>query len=329
MSWNTGPALPETMRAIELTGYGGPEVLRLTTDRPLPPMAPHNEAMVEVHAAGLNPFSAKLRRGVLARMFPLALPHILGIDVAGVVVSAGFDVSQFAVGDKVWGLIDALRPGSYAEYVAAPAFLLRPMPTNLSFAEAAAVPTAGCTAWHGLVNLAEVQPGQRVLVQAGSGGVGAFAIQIAKARGAWVAATTSTPNVDFVRGLGADLVIDYTTTDFVEAAPDCDVVLDVIGGEVGQRSYHALKPGGTLLVVLRGDQTEMANRVANQERYGVTTHVVAFSARPDILDTMKPLFEDGTLRVPLTRTWALEDAAAAHTVLDSGRTVGKMALAVR
>ena len=236
-------------------------------------------------------------------------------------------MSEFEIGDRVWGLVDAMRPGTYAEYVAAPSFLIRNMPANLSFEQAAAVPTAACTAWYGLKTLAGVRAGQRVLVQAGSGGVGSFAIQIAKHFGAWVATTASAANADFVRGLGADEVIDYATDDFTRLQ-DIDIVFDVLGGEVGQRSYQVLKPGGTMLVVLRGDQTEMQNRDANMAKYGVTTKIVAFSAQPEILDAMRPLFESGALKVPLEHVYPLDEIAAAHAALDAGHARGKTALRI-
>jgi len=324
MSWNEGPALPATMRAALLTGYGGPEMLHVG-EAALPAFAPHNEVLVKVAAAGLNPFEAKLRRGWLAMMFPFEFPKILGGDVAGTIVAKGFDVSEFDIGDRVWGLVDAMRPGAYGEYVAAPSVLIRHMPSNLSFPEAAAVPTAACTAWYALRTLAGIKAGDRVLIQAGSGGVGSFAIQIAKHCGAWVATTASAANADFVRDLGADEVVDYVGDDFTRLT-DIDIVLDVIGGDVGQRSFKVLRPGGTMLVVLRGDQVEMAARGANEATYGVAVKIVAFSAQPEILDALRRLFETGALRVPLTETFALEDVAAAHARLDAGHARGKMAM---
>lgn len=327
MSWNTGPALPATMRAIQLTGYGAPDTLR-PADIPLPAMAPHNEVLIEVHAAGLNPFEAKLRRGWLAGLFPLPLPHVLGCDVAGTVAAKGFDVSEFEIGDRVYAMLDPLRSGAYAQYVVAPSWLVRRMPASLDFAAAAAVPTAACTAWYGLHDLAGVKAGDRVLVQAGSGGVGGFAVQIAKAAGAWVAATCSAANRDYVGSLGADQVIDYASEDFTTLR-DIDIVLDVIGGEVGQRSYRVLKPGGTLLVVLRGDEIEMANRAANMAKHGVTAKIVAFSAQPQALDELARLIDSGQIRVPLDRTWDLAEAAAAHVALDAGHARGKSVLRVR
>lgn len=322
---NEGPDLPQTMQAVLLTGYGGPENLKLA-QVPLPQMAPHNEVLIEVKAAGLNPFEAKLRRGWLQGLFQLPMPHVLGTDVAGVVVRKGFDVSELEIGDRVFGLLDPMRQGCYAGYVAAPGYLVRRMPANLDFAEAAAVPMAACTAWYGLVDMAGIGPGSRVLVQAASGGVGAFAVQIAKAHGAWVAATCSARHTDFVRDLGADLVIDYTEGDFAEKLADIDVVLNCIGGQTALDSYRVLKPGGQLLIVLRGDQQELGVRAELQAKHGVTTREVAFSAQPEILERLRALFESGRLRVALEARIPLADVARAHAAIDAGGRQGKMVL---
>ncbi|GGI83518.1 NADPH:quinone reductase [Polymorphobacter multimanifer] len=320
-------SLPETMRAARLTGYGPPEMLELA-DVPLPEIAPHNEVLIKVEAAGLNPFEAKLRRGWLAGLFPLALPHILGCDVAGTIVAKGFDVSEFEIGDRVYGLIDVMRPGAYAGFVASPSYLVRHMPANLGFAEAAAVPMAACTAWHGLINLAGLKAGQRVLIQAGAGGVGSFAIQIAKAHGAHVTTTASAASEAHVRAMGADEVFDYAAGDFRSLGRQFDVVLDVIGRETGQGCYDVIKSGGTLLVVLRGDDVEIMNREANMAKHGVTTKIVAFSAQPQILDLMRPLFESGQLRSPVGRRFKLDEIVAAHAALDAGHARGKMVLEI-
>lgn len=322
---NQGPELPQTMRAALLTGYGGPEMIK-TADVPLPSYAPHNEVLIAVKAAGLNPFEAKVRRGWLAGLFPLELPHVLGTDVAGVVVRKGFDVSELEVGDTVYGLLDPMRQGTYAGYVAAPSYLVRRSPANLSFAEAAAVPMAACTAWYGLVTMAGIGPGSRVLVQAASGGVGAFAVQIAKAHGAWVAATCSAANRAFVEGLGADLVIDYAAQSLPDAVGDCDVVLNSVGGETALECYKVLKPGGQLLIVLRGDMVELKARHAMMAQYGVTTREIAFSAQPEILDKLRPLIEAGSIKVAIEAAIGLEDVVKAHGLLDAGGRRGKLVL---
>ena len=318
----------EKMRAVVLDGYGDADRLAVR-EVARPNMMPHNEVLIEVHAAGVNPFDAKLRKGWLQMLFPLPPGHILGNDVAGVVVAKGFDVSEVEVGDRVYGLLDVMRPGAYAEYASAPAYLVRRMPANLSFEEAASVPMAACTAWYGLVDLAAVGPGKRVLVSGGGGGVGSFAIQIAKHFGAWVAATASPDKAAYVRSLGADEVIDYTSTRPCDAVRDIDIVLELIGGQTHLGCYEAMRPGGTMLVVLRGDPVEIENREAMQQKHGVTTKVVAFSARPDILDQMRPLFESGALKAPHLEVLPLEEVAEAHRRIETGRTQGKIVLKVR
>ncbi len=319
----------DTMRAIVMTGFGPAEVTLALQHEPRPKPMPHNEVLVEVHAAGVNPFETKLRRGWFATLFPVAPPHTLGQDFAGVVAAKGFDVSELEVGERVWGLLDPARPGTYAEYVAAPSYLVRRAPANLNFEQAAAVPMAACTAWHGLVNLARIAPGARVLIHAGAGGVGGFGIQIAKAHGCWVAATASTANQAYLRELGADLAIDYTAGDFTAGLSDIDVVLDAVGGETNVAAYTTMRRGGTMLVVLRGDQIEMANRERLMAEHGVTTRVVAFSAQPEILDRLRELYEAGRLAPPRIAVLPLDRAADAHAQVETGHTAGKIVLKVR
>ena len=203
------------------------------------------------------------------------------------------------------------------------------MPANLSFEQAAAVPMAGCTAWHALVTLGGIEPGKRVLVHAGAGGVGGMAIQIAKAHGCWVAATASAANQEYLRELGADQPIDYTAGDFAEQVHDIDVVLDSIGRETNLASYRTMRRGGTMLVVLRGDELEMANRARLCAQYGVTAKGVIFSARPDILDSLRDLYEADRLAPPRITVLPLADAAKAHAMSETGHTAGKLVLKVR
>jgi NADPH:quinone reductase-like Zn-dependent oxidoreductase len=201
--------MAQMMRAVALTEYGGPKVLQPASVE-VPRYAMHNEGLIDVHAAGVNPFDKKIRMGLFKQIFPRDFPLVPGCDFAGTVAEKGFDVSELEIGDKVWGMIDPIRSGTYAEKVASSSYAVRKMPENLSFEEAASVPMAAVTAWFGLVNLAGIEPGTRVLVHGGAGGVGSAAVQIAKHKGAWVATTCSTGNVDFCRSLGADEVVDYT-----------------------------------------------------------------------------------------------------------------------
>lgn len=316
------------MRAITLEGFGGPDCLRLA-DLPRPTITPHNEVLIEVHAAAVNAFDAKLRRGSLNEVFPLPDRHVLGCDVAGIVVEKGFDVSEVEVGDRVYGLLDPMRSGAYAEYAAAKSWLVRRMPDNLDFAQAAAIPMAGCTAWIGLVDLAQVKPGTRVLVTGAGGCVGNFAVQLAKLIGAWVAAWTGQSRAGSIEPVGADLVVDCPVDRLPEMLAPVDVVLDAVGGEVNLASYAALRPGGTMLVVVRRDAVELAARDRMAARHQVSAREIIFEARPDILDRLRPLFENGELRPPPVHRFQLEQASEAHRLLELGGRAGKLVLEVR
>ncbi|MEE4212012.1 MAG: NADP-dependent oxidoreductase [Parvularcula sp.] len=320
--------MTEQMKAVALNQYGGPEVLE-TMEVDVPRFAMHNEVLIDVHAAGVNPFDKKIRSGLFKQIFPRSFPLVPGCDFAGTIAAKGFDVSEFEVGDKVWGMIDPIRSGTYAEKTASSSYAVRKMPENLSFEEAASVPMGTVTAWFALKNLASVQSGQRVLVNGGAGGVGSAAIQIAKHLGAWVAATCSTKNVDFCRNLGADEVVDYTKEDIRDKLSGIDVTLDPIGGETNLRSYEVMKRGGTMLVILRMDPIEMEGSPALAKEYGIIRKEVVFSAQPEILDTLKPLYESGALKPTVTGVFPLEEAKKAHEQIDTGHTRGKLVLRVR
>jgi NADPH:quinone reductase-like Zn-dependent oxidoreductase len=316
------------MKAVILERYGDdPDLLQLA-DAPEPQVGP-NDVLVDVHAAGFNPFECKLRKGWLQRFYPFPLPHVLGNDFAGVVAAKGERVWGLEVGDKVYGMQQTMRRGSYAERMAIQADCVRRMPGNLSFLEAASIPMVYETAWMGLVDLAMTRPGQLVLVHGASGGVGSAAVLLAKAIGARVAATCSTDAVDFVRGLGADVVIDYRQQDFTRVLQNVDVVFDPIGKETNLRSYEVMRPGATMLVVLREDKLEIENRDRLCAEKGVSCRVVAFEQRADVLDYVRPLFESGALKPVVTRTLPLQAANEAHRASDAGHARGKTVLTVR
>jgi NADPH:quinone reductase-like Zn-dependent oxidoreductase len=314
--------------------YGGPEQLVATHEAPEPVARP-NDVTVDVHAASFNPFDAKMRMGFLKGFFPVELPAVLGCDFAGVVRAVGPEArTDLRVGDAVYGLQHPQRPGSYAATTVVEDRLVRALPRGLTMAQAASVPMAALTAWRGLVHFAAVPSGARVLVHGGAGGVGSAAVQIARSRGCRVAATCSRANVAFVESLGADEVIDYESEDFAARVAPVDVVFDPIGGDVNRRSYAVLKRGGTMLVVLRADPVEEQHRKRMEAEHGVRTHVVADIIRPDILDELRPLLEDGRLRPVVTAERPLEDVPRVHAecVTGLGRTGharGKTALLLR
>src|SRR6478735_9919306 len=240
------------MKAVLCEQYGGPEVLQMADDLPMPRVGP-NGVLVQVHATSVNPVDWKLRRGWLDAVRPVVFPVIWGCDLSGVVTEVGPAVTLFKPSDEVYGFKDGYVAktyrGTYAEYVVAPEKTLAKKPGNLSHLEAACIPLAALTAWQALLGQGKLKQGQRVLIHAGAGGVGVMAIQIAKAFGAFVAATASTRNQDFLRELGADLAVDYTHDKISKVRPKFDLVLDGVGESVWAESFRALKVGGRLITL--------------------------------------------------------------------------------
>ena len=235
------------MKAFVLDRHGKQRPLQ-QSDVPEPALR-DDDVLVEVHAAGVNLIDDKLRSGEFKPFMRYPMPLILGHDLAGVVVKVGAQVRQFKVGDEVYARADDFRIGSFAEFIAVKESSLAPKPKSLTMAEAASLPLVGLTAWQALVELAALKRGQSVFIQAGSGGVGTFAIQLAKHRGARVASTTSTGNIDLVKRLGADTVIDYKTQDFTDVLRDQDLVLNSQDGKTLNRSFRVLRPGGKLISI--------------------------------------------------------------------------------
>ncbi|MFJ7775593.1 NADP-dependent oxidoreductase [Streptomyces yangpuensis] len=311
------------MRAVVQHRPGGPDVLRIVeTLRPVPGPT---EILVRVHAAGVNPADWKIRsRGVFST--GARTPFTPGFDVSGVVEAVGPGVTVFRPGDEVFGMPRFPHPaGAYADYVTAPARHFAHRPRRLDHVHAAAVPLAALTAWQALVDTADVRPGQRVLVHAAAGGVGHFAVQIAKSRGAHVIGTARGANHAFLRTLGADELVDHTRQDFAETVQDVDVVLDTVGGAYWARSLRTLRPGGTLVSVLPLDETFPA-----EQARAAGVHAVFVLVEPDLagLRGIAGLIDDGRLRVEVAAVLPLEEAAAAHELGEAGRTRGKIVLSV-
>ncbi|MEV4086916.1 NADP-dependent oxidoreductase [Nonomuraea fuscirosea] len=306
------------MRVITQQEFGGPEVLTIVdapTPRPLP-----TEVLVRVKAIGLNPVEARLRTGE----FPLLgePPFILGWDVSGVVEES--NIGRLRPGDEVFGMpLFPRAANAYAEAVVAPALHLARKPAALSHVEAAALPVVGLTAWQGLVDLAGVTEGDRVLVHGGGGGVGHVAIQIAKALGAYVITTAGASKRALVEELGADEVIDYTTTDFAKTVHDVDVVLDTIGGDSVERSLGVLRPGGHLVTAVADEDTRL---IARYEAAGLRFSGIAVGPDPAGLRGLVELVEQGRLQVHVQETFPFERVADAHRLLDAGHLRGKLVL---
>ncbi|MES5817544.1 NADP-dependent oxidoreductase [Streptomyces sp. RG80] len=309
----------KTMRAISQDVLGGPEVLKETeAERPQPRA---NEVLVRVRAAGVNPTDWKHRAtgGFLGEP-----PFVLGWDVSGVVEAVGIGVARFQPGDEVFGMLSyPYGHGSHAEYVTAPARTFAHKPASIDHAAAGALPLVSLTAWQALVEYADVRPGQRVLVHAAAGGVGHVAVQIAKARGAYVIGTASAGKHEFLRGLGVDEAIDYRETDFAEAVKDVDVVLDTLGGDTSVRSLRVLRPGGLVVSILPVGSPEFFEEA---ERLGVRALRMLVDASHSGMKAIAELVEAGKLRPAIAGTFPLADAAEAHALGDTGRTTGKLVL---
>ena len=316
------------MKAVMLERYSDDCNVLALREAPEPEIGPA-DLLVEVHAAGFNPFDCKIRKGWLQRYFPLPLPHILGNDFAGIVVRKGPAVWGIEVGDRVYGLQETMRWGANAERLAVKASCVRQMPANLSFVEAASLPMVYETAWMGLVDMALVRPGELVLIHAAAGGIGSAAVQLALALGAKVAATCSADAMEFVRGLGAHIVIDYKSQDFARILNQVDVVLDPIGGQTNLNSYAVMTRGARMLVVLREDALEIEHGRRLCVEHGVTRHVVAFEQRADVLDYIRPLFEQRKLRPVVSSVLPLAAVANAHQRSDAGGARGKTVFQIR
>lgn len=311
-----------TMRAVSQNSLGEPDVLTVG-DHPRP--APRtNEVLVRVEAASVNPTDWKHRAhgGFLGEP-----PFVLGWDLSGVVEEVGIGVARFSPGDGVFGMLSyPFGHGAHAEYVTAPAAWFAPRPSALDHVQAAALPLVSLTAWQALVENADVQAGQRVLIHAAAGGVGHVAVQIAKARGAYVIGTASAAKHGFLRELGADEVIDYRETDFAEAVSDVDAVLDTIGGETSLRSLRTLRPGGILVSILPVGSGDLYR---DAEQLGVRALRMLVDASRHDLVSITELVEQGALRATIADVFPLEQAAEAHRRGETGRTTGKMVLTMR
>jgi NADPH:quinone reductase-like Zn-dependent oxidoreductase len=310
-----------TMSAMRVHEFGEPDMLQLDTV-PRPSAGP-GELLVRVHAAAINPVDAQVRAGHAQSIANAKLPYVPGFDLSGDVVEVGSDVSEFTAGDAVFAMLDLRRGGAYAEYAVVKAAEAARKLARLSHVEAASLPLVALTGWQALFETADLQPGQTVLIHAGAGGVGSIAIQLAKWRGAKVIATASEHNHEFLRALGADVVIDYTRQPFEEIARDVDVALDSIGGDTQLRSLATLRDGG-ILISLVG----LSPRAASPPRNVRTTAILV---RPDAaqLSEIAALVESGHLRPIVSDVLPLENAADAHRQIETRRTRGKIVLDVR
>jgi NADPH:quinone reductase-like Zn-dependent oxidoreductase len=309
---------PATMKAIRYHNLGAPEVLKYE-DAPRPTPR-EGELLVRVRAAGVNPVDAKVRSGGFGSGG--SLPAIPGYDLAGVVEESGPGATRFKKGDEVFAYLNLRRAGAYAQYAVVKEDEAAAKPAKTTFEEAAAVPLAALTAWQGLIEKAKLEPGQTVLIHGGSGGVGSFAVQIAKARGAKVIATASTRNQQTLKELGVDQAIDYTTTKFEEVAKEVDVVLDTVAGETLARSYAVVKKGGIIVSIL-----EPPNKEELSKR-GIRGEVFLVRPSSQMLAEIGKLIDAGKLKPVVSEVLPLHEASKAHQQIETGHTRGKIVLKV-
>lgn len=309
-----------TMNAVRFHSYGGSDVL-VHEEMPRPE-AGEGEALIRVHAASVNPLDWKVRDGHLKERMKHQLPLVPGWDVSGVVDAVAPDVTAFKVGDEVYGLLNFMKNGAYAEYVATPIQSLAFKPKTIDHIQAGAVPLAALTAWQALFDVADLKSGQTILIHAAAGGVGHFAVQIAKWKKAKVIGTASANNEGYLQELGIDDVIDYKTTKFEEVVHNVDVVLDTMAGDTRQRSWQVLKKGGILVATLGISDQEI------DEQKGVRGGGLMVHPDFDQLTQIGDLIDNGDLKATVSSVLPLEQATQAHELSQTGHVKGKIVLQV-
>jgi len=333
------------VKAFVVDRYGGNDHVRLA-EMPEPALR-EDDVLVQIHAAGVNPLDCKIRDGKLKLILPYRLPLILGNDLAGVVVRVGSRVRRFKPGDEVHARPDQDRIGAFAELIAVSEDAVAIKPRELTMEEAASIPLVGLTAWQALIETANLRKGQKILIHAGAGGVGTFAIQLAKHLGAIVATTTSTANLDLVKRLGADIAFDYTKDDFETALRDCDVVLDTLGGETLEKSLRVLKTGGQLISIAGPPDPDFARRIGanwilglamrflshrvrrSARRRHVTYSFLFMRASGDQLREIGSLLASGVVCPVVDRVFPFEATKEAMAFVEQGRTKGKVVVKMR
>ena len=332
------------MKAFILGRYGGNDGVR-AGEMPDPEMH-DDDVLVQIHAASVNPVDLKIRDGKLKFVLPYRLPLVLGNDLAGVVVRVGSGVRRFKPGDEVYARPDKDRIGAFAEFISIREDAVANKPKQLTMEEAASIPLVGLTAWQALIERANLQRGQKVLIHAGSGGVGTFAIQLAKHVGALVATTTSTANVEWVKRLGADIVIDYKKDDFETVLREYDVVLDTQGGETLEKSLRVLRPGGKLISISGPPDPAFAKEIGATWIIGLAMRLMSYRIRSsakrrhvnysflfmrpsgDQLREIGSLIDSGAIRPVVDRVFPFESTKEALTYVEKGRAKGKVIVKV-
>jgi NADPH:quinone reductase-like Zn-dependent oxidoreductase len=309
-----------TMKAIVIHEYGGLDVLKY--EDALRPKPKENEVLIRVKAASVNPVDVAIRKGYLKELTGNKFPLILGMDASGVVEEVGAKVDKFKVGDPVIAFFTLAGEGGYAQFVVASENEVSRKPSAITFEQAAAVPAAGSTAWTALVETGDLKAGQTVLIHGGSGGVGHFAIQIAKACGAKVVATASSANQDFLKQMGADVAIDYTKQKFEDVAKDVDLVLDSVGEDTLKRSYAVVKKGGMIVSIVDDvDRSELDTR-------GIRGAAIRTEPNQKTLEELARLINAKKIMPVVSQVLPLSDVGKAHQQIATGHTRGKIVLKV-
>lgn len=308
------------MKAFRIHEYGNVDVLKM--DEVSIPEIEKDEVLIKVYATSVNPVDWKIREGYLKGMNLHKLPLTLGWDVSGIIEKTGADVAEFKVGNEVYSRPSIERDGTYAEYIVVKAKEVAFKPKSITFLESATIPLAGITAWEVLVTTANIQEGQRVLIHAASGGVGSLAVQIAKAKGCYVIGTTSEKNLDFVKSLGADEVIDYKNQDFSEFLRDIDVVFDTVDGKTQNDSWKVLKEGGILVSVTNKPNADLA------KEHKVRSAFVFIQPNVPVLNELTKLIDSGKLKPVVGSVFNFSDTKKAQDLSQSGRARGKIAIKV-
>src|SRR6266705_4063676 len=312
----------ENMKAVQVHNYGGPEVLHFE-DAPRPTPG-SGELLIKVHAASVNAIDWKARAGYLKDVFPLPLPYVPGWDVSGIVEAVGSGVTNFKKGDEVYARPDAARngKGTYAEYVVAKETEAALKPKSIDHVHAAAIPVVALTAWQALFDKAGLSKSQRILIHGAAGGVGSFAVQLAKWKGAHVIGTASTRNQAFLRELGVDEPIDYEKTRFDDVVDDVDVVFDPIEGETQKRSWKTLKKGGILVSIVAPPSEGEA------KKYGVRSAFLSAKGGTSLLAELATLVDSGKIKPMVEKVLPLSEARQAHELNETGHARGKIVLKV-
>ena len=309
------------MKAVRIHTYGNGDVLAYEDiDRPEP--SP-DEILVRVRAASSSPVDWKTREGYLREWIDIPMPTILGRDFAGNIAAVGDNVTGFTVGDPVYGSVGGLHRGSYADYIIVYPGEVAAKPTSLDYTAAAAVPHSGLTAWQALVETAKIAPGQTVLVHGAAGGVGSFAVQIAKAHGARVIGTASSSNLEFLRDLGVDEAIDYNATRFEDVVSDVDVVLDTIGGDTQERSWQTIKQDGVMVTLIGFFSPSSLEAAAIR---GVRAEMIGQRADADQLRSIARLIDDDQIRPVVNTVLPISEVREAQARVQTGHTRGKIIL---